>query len=72
MTVWLSENKIVKKIFLGIVVVLLVTIAFVIFLATPGFRTPTKTPSGDQVSVRFPIPIIEAGQTPFYVAQDKD
>jgi NitT/TauT family transport system substrate-binding protein len=24
-----------------------------------------------QVSLRFPIPIIEAGQTPFYVAQDK-
>jgi NitT/TauT family transport system substrate-binding protein len=28
--------------------------------------------SGQQsVSVRFPIPIVEAGQTPFYVAQDK-
>jgi NitT/TauT family transport system substrate-binding protein len=25
----------------------------------------------DKISVRFPIPIIEAGQTPFYVAQDK-
>ena len=25
----------------------------------------------EQISVRFPIPIIEAGQTPFYVAQDK-
>lgn len=24
-----------------------------------------------QISIRFPIPIIEAGQTPFYVAQDK-
>jgi NitT/TauT family transport system substrate-binding protein len=24
-----------------------------------------------QVTVRFPIPIVEAGQTPFYVAQDK-
>jgi NitT/TauT family transport system substrate-binding protein len=24
-----------------------------------------------QVSIRFPIPIIEAGQTPFYVAEDK-
>lgn len=28
-------------------------------------------PARDAVSVRFPIPIVEAGQTPFYVAQDK-
>lgn len=27
--------------------------------------------SQSRVSLRFPIPIIEAGQTPFYVAQDK-
>lgn len=27
---------------------------------------------GDKVSIRFPIPIIEAGQTPFYVAEDKE
>jgi ABC-type nitrate/sulfonate/bicarbonate transport system substrate-binding protein len=26
---------------------------------------------GRSISVRFPIPIVEAGQTPFYVAQDK-
>src|ERR1044071_5538085 len=30
---------------------------------------PIQFPS--QISVRFPIPIVEAGQTPFYVAQDK-
>ena len=32
-------------------------------------HAPTEFPS--QISVRFPIPIVEAGQTPFYVAQDK-
>jgi len=30
-----------------------------------------KRGNENQVSLRFPIPIIEAGQTPFYVAQDK-
>lgn len=34
-----------------------------------SINTPKNTP--EKISVRFPIPIIEAGQTPFYVAQDK-
>lgn len=38
--------------------------------------TPEGTAAKDeapreQISIRFPIPIIEAGQTPFYVAEDK-
>ncbi len=33
-------------------------------------RTQTVT-GGAHVNVRFPIPIVEAGQTPFYVAKDK-
>jgi len=32
---------------------------------------PTTTSALTRVSVRFPIPIIEAGQAPFYVAEDK-
>jgi ABC-type nitrate/sulfonate/bicarbonate transport system substrate-binding protein len=35
-----------------------------------GASTP-KGSSQQSISVRFPIPIVEAGQTPFYVAQDK-
>jgi NitT/TauT family transport system substrate-binding protein len=38
-----------------------------LLLASSCKRESGKT----QVSLRFPIPIVEAGQTPFYVAQDK-
>jgi NitT/TauT family transport system substrate-binding protein len=33
--------------------------------------TAENSSSQQLISVRFPIPIVEAGQTPFYVAQDK-
>src|SRR5467141_3404096 len=35
---------------------------------TRGSKNPSEVAAA--VSVRFPIPIVEAGQTPFYVAQD--
>jgi len=31
---------------------------------------PTRVPEQKNISVRFPIPIVEAAQAPFYVAQD--
>jgi NitT/TauT family transport system substrate-binding protein len=47
----------------------------IILLALPlGGCSPSQDHGSGQpvqVTVRFPIPIIEAGQTPFYVAQDK-
>lgn len=36
-----------------------------------GCKAPSQPSGKDTVSVRFPIPIIESGQTTFYVAQDK-
>lgn len=59
----------------GFVVVLLVVLAISLVIIVPkvGTKTPDTDPSKelDKISVRFPIPIIEAGQTTFYVAQDK-
>jgi NitT/TauT family transport system substrate-binding protein len=46
---------------------LAVVLALPLLLSSSCKRAGNQT----QVSVRFPIPIIEAGQTPFYVAQDK-
>ena len=42
---------------------------FTILVASCGPPAPETGP--DKVSVRFPIPIVESGQTTFYVAQDK-
>ncbi len=53
--------------------VLALALALFVVLALPGCsRTKTEAPgAATRISVRFPIPIVEAGQTPFYVAQDK-
>jgi NitT/TauT family transport system substrate-binding protein len=53
---------------IGVVGLVLV---FVAVFSYWGCRRPATDGQKTQVSVRFPIPIIEAGQTPFYVAQDK-
>ena len=52
--------------FLGPLLFVALLLAFGCSRSTPNSQTNTT-----RVSVRFPIPIIEAGQTPFYVAQDK-
>ena len=43
----------------------------VVVLLRPSEDGDQAAPSLTEISVRLPIPIIEAGQTPFYVAQDK-
>jgi NitT/TauT family transport system substrate-binding protein len=53
---------------IGVVGLVLV---FVAVFSYWGCQRPGTDGQKTQVSVRFPIPIIEAGQTPFYVAQDK-
>ncbi len=40
-------------------------------LAIVSCTGPTADDALDEVSVRFPIPIIENGQSPFYLAQDR-
>lgn len=54
-------------------IVLVGVICIIIFVVAKRLKLPSADPSRgkDKVSVRFPIPIIEAGQTTFYVAQDK-
>jgi len=55
-----------------IVAVGLLVVAIVSVLVVRRYRQASSNRVGQstQISVRFPIPIIEAGQTPFYVAQD--
>ncbi len=67
-----------KRIILTIIVVTAAMSAgwFTFKQKPENFTTPQRTTakekvSNEQISVRFPIPIIEAGQTPFYVAEDK-
>src|SRR5438874_10587596 len=56
----------------GAQVALCAVLGIPLFAFSACSRTSTRpTNATTQVSVRFPIPIIEAGQTPFYVAQDK-
>lgn len=61
-----------KRAIIGVAVGLLV-VAIVSVLVVRCYRRASSNYVGQstQISVRFPIPIIEAGQTPFYVAQDK-
>jgi len=59
-----------RKATIGILAVLVVVLIGGFFIKRYRDRGPTSG-GRTQVSVRFPIPIIEAGQTPFYVAQDK-
>lgn len=49
----------------------IVVLAIIVVAVWRTYRPPQPSGQRTQVSVRFPIPIIEAGQTPFYVAQDK-
>jgi len=59
---------------LGVVVAGCLLLGIAACRARPGSDTATSQPGStalQSVSVRFPIPIVEAGQTPFYVAQDK-
>jgi NitT/TauT family transport system substrate-binding protein len=61
-----------KRAMIGVGVCLLV-VAIVSILVVRRYRSASGNHVGQstQISIRFPIPIIEAGQTPFYVAQDK-
>jgi len=56
-----------KRIATGFAVVFAMALVFVVSCDNKPAPTVEKT----KVSVRFPIPIIESGQTTFYVAQDK-
>lgn len=59
----------------SLIVALLVVlvISLVIIVSKVGVKPSSTDPSEktDRISVRFPIPIIEAGQTTFYATQDK-
>jgi len=52
---------------------LCVGLTFLILSVLQGCSRSGTTPSeaATRLSVRFPVPIVEAGQTPFYVARDK-
>lgn len=54
-------------------VVLALILGTAALLSTGCSKPPEEQASGqkDKISVRYPIPIVEAGQTTFYVAQDK-
>ena len=57
------------------VVLSLAALVVVAVLASLALSRPPETigqhPLADPVTVRFPIPIVESGQTPFYVAEDQ-
>jgi ABC-type nitrate/sulfonate/bicarbonate transport system substrate-binding protein len=57
----------------AVILLIILGVGLAIFVSRvgeePSGTEPSKEP--DKISVRFPIPIIEAGQTTFYVAQDK-
>jgi len=67
--------RIARRRLLGSVSVALVGIALCIVACggdespEPRVQAPQPVPV-EQVSIRFPIPIVEAGQAPFYVAED--
>jgi NitT/TauT family transport system substrate-binding protein len=50
--------------------ILITIIAAVLIIALLLFLGCTNTTTETNVSVRLPIPVVEAGQTPFYVAND--
>lgn len=54
-----------------LVLVTVITLVAVFSLHSCNGKEQGSVNAPEQISVRFPIPIIEAGQTPFYVAQDK-
>lgn len=54
-----------------IIITITVVTVFTLNSCTETGTDQETVATTDQISVRFPIPIIEAGQTPFYVAQDK-
>jgi NitT/TauT family transport system substrate-binding protein len=56
---------------LGRTTTITVGIAGLILIGCGRSPTSPKPAPKTQVSVRFPIPIVESGQTTFYVAQDK-
>lgn len=58
----MTKNK--KLLIVLFIVVVLVSVLLVVYLVR------THRPARE-VSVRFPIPIIESGQSPFYLAEDK-
>jgi ABC-type nitrate/sulfonate/bicarbonate transport system substrate-binding protein len=57
--------------FLGRTTTVIAAIAGLILIGCGKAPTGPKLAGKTQVSVRFPIPIVESGQTTFYVAQDK-
>lgn len=57
-----------KKILISFFVVAIVVVSLIIF--TKGSVDNSKI-ENEEISVRLPIPVIEAGQTSFYVAEDK-
>ena len=60
-----------KRTHLVIVTIALVIAAIAVgVLLWPG-RTTNSNEAATKVSVRLPIPVIEAGQTPFYLAADR-
>ena len=69
-------NKSIKRYTVGIILITasLITLFFMIETnqrdVTKASEKKVNQPSS-KVSVRFPIPVVEAGQTYFYVAQDK-
>lgn len=58
-----------RKLWIGLLVLVISLLGF--GACRKDDTAPAANGKQDQVSVRFPIPIIEAGQTPFYVAQEK-
>ena len=59
---------------LGIVLAILVLVLVVVVMISPWKKEPLdgQGPGArTSISVRFPIPIVESGQTTFYVAQDR-
>jgi NitT/TauT family transport system substrate-binding protein len=60
-----------KKVWVSIAALVAIAVLVFALVKYRGRSTSLHENQKTQVSVRFPIPIIEAGQTPFYVAQDK-
>jgi len=59
-----------RKLWVVTATLALVALAAVLIIRNQASGPSSESPTKVQVSVRFPIPIIESGQTPFYVAQD--
>ena len=59
-----------QKPWINFLFVTIIAIAAAMTLNSCVTSEPGTNTASEVISVRFPIPIIEAGQTPFYVAQD--